>query len=123
MVEQGEPVAFQGHLQKRGSINPSFKTRWFVLTELGRMVYFTNNKANRPIGQLSLATAELVPVEENEVRRQTNWITGILAMRRLTHCHHSLPASTRSSLRSGRMAGSGFFGARRKKSTPGGSQL
>lgn len=62
----GEPVACQGYLQKRGSINPSFKTRWFVLTELGRMVYFANNKSSRPTGQLSLATAELCTSEEHE---------------------------------------------------------
>lgn len=37
------------------------------------MVYFANNKANRPIGQLSLVTAELAPAEEHEVQRRTTF--------------------------------------------------
>ena len=50
----GDPVALRGYVWKRGGANPAFRKRWVVVTDFGRVVYFSEVTSSKPLGQFSL---------------------------------------------------------------------
>ena len=45
-------------MKKRGALNKSFKTRWFVLWSNGKMTYFTKPGASKASGECDFAEIE-----------------------------------------------------------------
>ena len=66
----GEPISMCGYVKKRGGAyggNTSYKKRFFVLTIFGRVVYFSDQKKTRALGQFSLVNATIQHTKQQEI--------------------------------------------------------
>eukprot|EP00762_Andalucia_godoyi_P000626 ANDGO_05293.mRNA.1 RAC family serine/threonine-protein kinase homolog len=50
-----------GHLYKRGRLNRSFKSRFFLLLSSGELHYFKDKESTRPISLVSISNAYIIP--------------------------------------------------------------
>lgn len=67
----GEPVKKSGFIKKRGGAkggSTAFKRRWFVLTQLGRVLYFRAPRSFQALGQFTVVKATLIECAKSELK-------------------------------------------------------
>ena len=60
---------YEGTIFKKGQINKSWKSRWFVLYNSRRLAYFENQTSNEPIKQIDLSdvhSINIIPTNDNK---------------------------------------------------------
>eukprot|EP01088_Endostelium_zonatum_P018765 TRINITY_DN6148_c0_g1_i1.p1 TRINITY_DN6148_c0_g1~~TRINITY_DN6148_c0_g1_i1.p1 ORF type:complete len:828 (+),score=147.92 TRINITY_DN6148_c0_g1_i1:85-2568(+) len=73
LVNPGSSVAKQGFLMKQGAKRKSWKRRWFVLYTQGKLSYFTNQAAAKPLSTFSIVGCTVQ--EESSRKHGFNIIT------------------------------------------------
>ena len=69
---------YEGTIFKKGQINKSWKSRWFVLYNSRRLAYFENKTSNEPIKQIDLSdvhSINIIPSNDNKTsskKRKSN---------------------------------------------------
>ena len=53
---------YEGTIFKKGQINKSWKSRWFVLYNSRRLAYFENQTSNEPIKQIDLSDVHSINI-------------------------------------------------------------
>lgn len=71
---EGEPLAYQGYIEKRGGpTNPAYKSRYLVLTRYGNVRYFKDKKSTAKLGCFKLHDSiDLELFNQRELRLTTD---------------------------------------------------